>query len=138
MNPFHVGTAGPGSERLAVGRTRPERDCSGLRAWCLQACRRHCAHTASASTDAEHHGLHTQCGCQMFTAIGVYQLPEQPETQFFQCNLSEWSMLIDANEKNGSLAALEGEAHELVPQLTSVCAPAISDCNRLISSFRAA
>ena len=82
--------------------------------------------------------LHTQCGCKMITAIGVYQLPEQLETQFFQCNLSEWSILIDANEKNGSLAALEGEAHELVPQLTSVCAPAISDCNRLISSFRAA
>ena len=82
--------------------------------------------------------LHTQCGCQMFTAIGVYQLPEQLETQFFQCNLSEWSILIDANEKNGSLAALKGEVHELGPQLTSVYAPAISDCNRRISSFRAA
>ena len=74
----------------------------------------------------------------MFTAIGVYQLPEQLETQFFQCNLSEWSILIDANEKNGSLAALKGEVHELGPQLTSVYAPAISDCNRRISSFRAA
>ena len=56
-----------------------------------------------------------QCCYQMFTAIGVYQLPKQLETQFFQCDLSEWSILIDSTEKIGSVAALEGVAHGFVP-----------------------